>query len=341
MRYRTFGRTGWRVSEIGFGAWALGGGDWGPVDDNASVKALLHAFASGVNFVDTALAYGQGRSHRVIARALREWRGDKIYVATKIWPLRWPSPWNASPTMRGRYPVWFVREEVEKCLTQMGVECLDLLQLHCWIDAGVEELDWLESLNKLRMEGKVDRVGVSLRDNRPEEGLGLAKLGLVDSQQVVFNLFDQRPSDLLFRAGERTGTAFIARVPFDSGSLIGDWDEHAYERWPNGDMRQNYFRGARFVETLRRVRALQEVCHPYYATLAEAALRFCLSDPAVAVVIPGMKTPREVDINVIHSDGAAFPEELRERLLSHRWARNFYFGDEPEPIEFNAERFSP
>jgi aryl-alcohol dehydrogenase-like predicted oxidoreductase len=270
MHYRTLGRTGWQVSEIGFGAWGLGG-DWGPVDDEASVETLLHAFDRGINFVDTALAYGQGRSHRVIARALREWRGDKIYVATKIWPVRWPSPWDNAPAMRGRYPLWYVREEVEKCLRQLEVERLDLLQLHCWVDAGTEELDWLESLNALRLEGRIDRVGVSLRDNRPEEGVALARLGLVDSQQVVFNLFDQRPADLLFRAGERTRTAFVARVPFDSSALIGDWDENAYERWAEGDMRRNYFRGARFGETLRRVHALQEVCRPYYPTLAEAA----------------------------------------------------------------------
>ena len=337
MEYREFGRTGWRVSALGLGGMGIGG-SFGAADDDESIATLLHAFERGTNFIDTALAYGEGQSHRVIGRALREWTGSKIYVATKIWPLRWPSPWDNAPAMRGRYPLWYVREEVEKCLRQLQVERLDLLQLHCWVDAGVEELDWLESLNALRLEGKVDRIGVSLRDNRPEEGLRLSLLELVDSQQVVFNLFDQRPGDTLFREGERRRMAFIARVPFDTSALIGNWDEMTYDRWAADDMRRNYFRGARFAETLRRTRELAALCSPHYPTLAEAALRFCLSDPAVSVVITGMKTKQEVDQNLVAIDSGPFPAELKEQLKAHRWARNFYFGDEPEELDVGPSR---
>lgn len=323
MKYRSFGRTGWRVSEIAFGGWQLGG-DWGPVDDAASVRTLLHAFERGINFVDTAELYGAGHSEEVVGESLRQWRGDKIYVATKVQPTVWPDPLDDAPTMRGRYPEWHLRAAVDAALRRLGVERLDLLQLHGWLRSGTDELDWLETLNALRLEGKIDQIGVSIRDYRPDEGVGLARLGLVASEQVVFNLFEQRPADELFPAGAETDTAFIARVPFDSGSLIGHWTPETYDSWPAGSVPHTLFRGERFAETLRRTEALQKLCAPYYPTLAEAAMRFVLAAPQVGAVIPGMKDPAEVDMNVAYADGAPFPEDLRSALAEHGWIRNYY-----------------
>lgn len=323
MRYRTFGRTGWKVSEIGLGAWQIGG-RWGKIDDEESIRALLLAFEQGINYVDTAQAYGNGHSEEVICQALKEWKGDKVYVATKIQPVRWPSVSDDHPSMRGRYPAWYVREEVEGCLRRLGVERLDLLQLHCWMEAGLQELDWLEALNALQLEGKIDRVGVSVRDYRPWEGIGLARLGLVDSEQVIYNLFEQRPGDELFRQGQTRDVAFVARVPLDSSSLVGNWTEETYQQWDEDDIRRKLFRGERFQMTRERVRKLQEVCAPFYPTLALAALRFCLADPAVSVVIAGMKNRAEVEMNVASCEGAPFPPELLAAVKPHRWERNFY-----------------
>ena len=323
MQYRTFGKTRWKVSEIGIGTWEIGGG-WGPLDDAESIKTLLYAFEQGVNYVDTAASYGDGHAEEIIGKTLKAWNGDKIYVATKQWPIQWPSFLHDDPLMRGRYPAWYLREGVEGNLKRLDVERLDLFQLHGWFPKGLVEMDWLETLNQLRLEGKIDRIGVSIRDNRPEEGIDLARFGLVDSQQVIFNLFDQRPADVLFREGERTGTAFIARVPFDSSSLIGNWTEKTYDQWAEDDVRRHFFRGDRFKETLERVNKLKEICAPYFPTLAEAAVRFCLSDPAVSVVIPGMKTREEVKMNIAYSDGKPFPPDLTEALKPHRWYRNFY-----------------
>jgi aryl-alcohol dehydrogenase-like predicted oxidoreductase len=244
VRYRTFGRTGWKVSEIAFGGWQLGG-DWGTVDDDASIKTLLHAYEWGINLVDTAE---------------------------------------------------FVHHE----------------------------LDWLDTLNALRLKGKIDQIGVSVRDYRPDEGVDLAKLGLVASIQVVLNLFEQRPAGALFRSGTETDTAFIGRVPLDSGSLVGNWSEQTYAQWEPGSVPHTLFRGDRFHETLRRTRRLAELCSPYYSTLAEAAMRFALSSPEVSAVIPGMKSPAEVDLNTAYSDGAEFPELLKEQLAAYSWPRNFY-----------------
>ena len=323
MKYRKFGRTGWSVSEIAFGGWQLGG-QWGAVDDEASVATLLHAFERGVNFVDTAEYYGDGHSEEVIGEALRRWHGDKIYVATKVRPVQWPPPTEDDPQMAGRYPEWYVRQNVEHSLSSLGVDRIDLFQLHGWFRDGITTLDWLETLNALRQEGKIDRIGVSIRDYRPEDGVDLARFGLVDSLQVVFNMFEQRPREALFPAGAEGGSAFIARVPFDSGSLIGNWTEATYSSWPADSVPAWLFRGERFGETLRRVEALKKLCAPYFPTLAEAAMRFALSSPEVSTVIPGMLTAAEVDMNVAYSDGCAFPDELLDALAEHGWPRNFY-----------------
>lgn len=323
MRYRSFGATGWQVSEIGFGAWQLGG-DWGDADDAQSIRTLHHAFERGVNFVDTAQMYGRGRSEDVVGQAVRQWHGSRIYVATKVQPTVWPAPGDDQPAMRGRYPRWHLRQEVEASLVRLQVERIDLLQLHCWIAAGTHELDWLETLNELRLEGKIDRIGVSIRDYRPDDGIGLAQLGLVDSMQVVFNLFEQRPATGLFRAAGRDAPAFIARVPLDSGALTGSWTADTYGQWQPGSVPHNLFRGDRFADTLARVEALKALCRPYFPTLAEAAMRYILSAPETSTVIPGMRSPAEIDMNIAYADGAPFPPELLAQLPAHCWPRNYY-----------------
>jgi aryl-alcohol dehydrogenase-like predicted oxidoreductase len=323
MQYRTFGRTGWQVSEIAFGAWQLGG-DWGAADDEASIDTLLYAFEQGINFVDTAELYGRGHSETVIGQALRRWNDSKIYVATKAQPTVWPDPDDDGAQMSGRYPEWHLRANVENSLRRLGVERIDLFQLHAWIASGVQSLDWLETLNALRIEGKIDQIGVSIRDFRPQDGVDLAALGLVASQQVIFNLFEQTPASELFPAGQASQTAFIARVPLDSGSLVGHWTADTYAQWVPGSVPFQMFQGDRFALTLQRVQGLKELCAPYYPTLAEAAMRYALANQAVSTVIPGMTNRAEVDMNVAYSDGGQFPSELADALPPHAWVRNYY-----------------
>ena len=226
--------------------------------------------------------------------------------------------------MRGRYPEWHLRNNVELSLRRLGVERLDLYQLHGWFRSGSCQLEWLEALNALRLEGKIDRIGVSIRDYRPDEGVDLARLGLVESIQVVFNLFEQRPAGELFAAAAQSQTGVIARVPFDSGSLIGHWTADTYASWPEDSVQKWLFRGARFAETLQRLDALKKLTAPYFPTLAEAALRYTLSSPQVSTVIPGMLTPEEIDMNVAYADGQEVPSELLDQLGEHGWPRNFY-----------------
>lgn len=324
MEYRSFGDTGWKVSEIAFGGWQLGG-TWGKVDDDESVKTLLHAYEKGINFVDTAELYGEGRSESVVGRSLKEWTGDKIYVATKVRPIRWPDADEDFPSMRGRYPSWYLRETIEGSMKRLGVEQLDLLQLHCWAPDLAHSLDWLETLNEMRIEGKINKVGVSLRDYRPNEGTIASDLKLVTSVQVIFNIFEQRPAtEGLFDSCAKSNTAAIARVPMDSGALSGLWTKETPATWIKGSVQSELFGGDRFAEVYKRVEALKKVVEPYYSSLAEVAMRYSLSHPAVSTTIPGMSNARSVDRNVAYSDGQEFPEELIQKLSEFNWPRNFY-----------------
>ena len=238
--------------------------------------------------------------------------------------------------MRGRFPEWYLRDNVEKSLKRLGVERIDLFQLHSFMPSGLVELDWLETLMKMRREGKIDRIGVSLRDNRPDEGIDLADAGLVDSQQVIFNMFEQRPRLRLFPAGAKTNTAFIARVPLDSGSLTGTWTRQSYATWEPGSQPHSMFRGDRFADTMDRVERLSALCKPFYNNLVEAAMRFVLSEPQVSTLIPGMKNRREVDLNIAYCDDKLFPQELKDQ------ARRSHLGAELLPMtEHQFERMLP
>lgn len=326
MEYRTFGRTGWQVSAIGFGTWQLGG-TWGKVDDDESIDTLHYAFDCGVNFIDTAAAYGKGHSEDVVGRALREYKAGshKLYVATKVTPPHWPDgPCEPCMAMRGHLPAPFVRSSVEGSLRRLGVERIDLLQLHAWVPSGCMQLDWLETLNELRLEGKIDQIGVSLCDIVPETGVGLAKLGLVSSIQTIFNLFEQEPVDELFPAAAQSGTAIISRVPYDSGALTGSWGPDTYDTWAEDDLRKHMYREGRYTETLRRVKSLQDVCASYYPTLAEAAMRYSMHHQAVDTVVAGMRSKHEVDLNLPYADGQSFPSDLMDKIRPHRWKHVFY-----------------
>lgn len=331
MRYRTFGRIGWKVSEIGFGGWQLGG-DFGQVDDKNSIRTLLHAWNKGINFVDTAQMYGKGRSEEVIGQALKEWSGDHIYVATKVQPTSWPSPKEDDPDVTGLYPSDYLRKQCEASLRRLKVESIDLFQLHGWFPACIHNTEWYETLLDLIQEGKIREIGISIRDYRPQEGVAVASTGMVGSEQVVFNLFEQRPAETLFPVCLENRVAVIARVPFDEGSLIGNWTADTYSTWGSNDVRVQYFKGQRFAKTLSKVEELKEtireVASNRYSTLAEAALRYCLSESAVSVVIPGMKSPEEVDMNVSISDGEGLSESLLRELNKFRWPRNYHNSEE-------------
>jgi aryl-alcohol dehydrogenase-like predicted oxidoreductase len=321
MNYRTLGRTALEVSEIGYGAWGIGGSQWGGADDDESVQALHRAIDLGLNFIDTALAYGDGRSERLVGQVVRE-RPETVYVATKVPPKNriWPAP-DGLP-VEDAFPGAYVRECAERSLGNLGMDTVDLLQLHVWSDDWARQGDLLEAVDELRSAGKIRFFGISINDHQPANSLRLIETGAVDTVQVIYNVFDQSPEDELFPACREHGVGVVARVPFDEGGLTGRID--ADTEFAEDDFRSHYFRGDRKREVHERAQAIAHDLGIAEDELAETALRFVLSEPTVSTVIPGMRSLRNVDRNLAVSDGRALTPERRERLRAHRWVRDFY-----------------
>jgi aryl-alcohol dehydrogenase-like predicted oxidoreductase len=310
------------VSEVGFGAWAIGGGMWGGRRDEDARAALERAFDRGVNFVDTALVYGDGHSERLVGEFARAHQG-RVIVATKVPPKAYNWPARPGAPLRENFPGEWIVQCAEQSLTNLGLERIDLLQLHVWADAWTDEDEWHHALEKLRQAGKVRLFGISVNSHDPKSAVRVVLAGKVDAVQVFYNIFDQSPEDELFPACLERGVGILARVPFDEGSLTGKLREDT--TFPPGDFRAEYFGGGRLKETVRRVEALRPLVTGAAASMARGALRFCLSHPAVSAVIPGMRSPAQVDENTAASDDGPLPGDiLRELRRHHRWVRSPY-----------------
>lgn len=320
MQYRQIGRTGLKVSEIGFGAWAIGGGMWGKSDDTISLAALRRALDLGVNFIDTAAVYGKGHSEQLISKVYRERKGEgKIFVATKIPPKNWQWPAAPNTPLKDAFPSNWMREYTEKSLRNLKMECVDIQQLHVWSSNWVKENEWFETMQKLKQEGKIRFIGVSLNDRQPNEALELVKSGMADTIQVIYNIFEQSPQDKLFPLCQEKNVGIIVRVPLDEGSLTGKFTKET--RFAEDDWRKDYFSPKRLEETVRRVEKLKLTLQGF-RSLPAAALKFCLSHPAVSTVIPGIRNPQQAEENCSASDGVLLRSEELEKLKSHRWDRN-------------------
>lgn len=326
MQYRTLGKTGFRVSTISFGAWALGG-DWGPVDDAESLAALRKAVDVGINFFDTADVYGDGRSERLVGQLRRE-VGDSIRIATKAGR-------RLQPHTADGYTYENLRGFVERSLSNLGVEALDLLQLHCPPTDVYYRPETFDALDRLVREGKILHYGVSVE--RPEEGLKAIEYPGVASVQIIYNLFRQRPAELFFREAEKRNVGILARVPLASGLLSGAMrrdrafspeDHRNYNRHGEAFDRGETFSGVDFELGLSVAEEMRAHL-PAGWTLAELALRWILMDPAVTCAIPGAKRPAQVEQNARAADLPELPKEtltaLRDiydaRLRQHVHAR--------------------
>ena len=321
MKYRRLGRTGYLVSEIGFGAWGIGAHMWIGATDDVSLRALHRAADLGLNFIDTALAYGEGHSEQVIGIFLRA-RSDRIYVATKIPPANYIWPATDESTLEEVFPSRHIIESTERSLKNLGLECLDLQQFHVWNDRWTDKTEWQETCQKLKTDGKVRHFGISINDYQPENGLTAAGTGLIDSFQVIYNIFEQSPEHRLFPFCLQNDIGVIARVPLDEGSLTGKINRHA--TFPDGDWRNEYFRGDRKREVEEHVGRLSFLLHDGISSMAEAALRFCLSNPAVSSVIAGMRSVQHVEENCRLSDGRYLASADLRALRSHAWPHNYY-----------------
>ena len=318
MRYRVYPRTGWELSEIGYGMWGLGG--WTGSDDEETVRSLAEAISLGCNFFDTAWAYGAGHSERLLAQTLKAHRDRRIYVATKVPPKnqRWIQLEDCA--LDDVFPADHVRRYTESSLENLGVDSIDLQQLHAWSDRWAADDRWQRVLDDLRSEGLVRSWGISINRWETTNVLRALDTGLIDCVQVVYNIFDQDPEDVLFPYCQERGIAVIARVPFDEGSLTGTLT--ASTTFPDGDWRNLYFTPEQLAATLPRVERLKQIL-PTSMTLPELALRFILHHPAVTTTIPGMRRIANVRANCRASDGVALDPTLRDQLRDHRWERDW------------------
>jgi aryl-alcohol dehydrogenase-like predicted oxidoreductase len=321
MNYRTLGKTGLEVSEIGYGAWGIGKGLWVGASDDESIKALHKAIDLGLNFIDTALGYGDGHSEKLVGRVIKE-RSQPIYVATKIPPKNSQWPARSGVPVAKTFPAKHVLACTEKSLANLGLETIDVQQFHVWSDEWVNQGDWLEAVQKLKEQGKVRFFGISINDYQPENAIKLIETGVLDTVQVIYNVFEQSPEDKLFPACERHRIGVIVRVALDEGGLTGKITPDT--KFEEGDFRNRYFRGDRKKEVYEHVQNIASDLNITLDQMAETAQRFVLSHTAVSTVIPGMRSLRNVERNCQLGDGRGLSREMIEKLKAHRWARNFY-----------------
>ncbi|MCK5068552.1 MAG: aldo/keto reductase [Bacteroidales bacterium] len=322
MKYRKFGNTGLEVSEIGFGAWAIGG-SWGEQSEKDSLEALETALDQGVNFIDTAAGYGNGKSERIIGEFLKS-RSETVYVCTKTPPA--PGLWPPSPYCRieERYSEKYLRENVEERLTNLQLESLDVLLLHTWTRAWNDHPAALETLQKMKSEGLLKQIGISTPEHDQNCVIQLMRDGMVDVLQVIYNIFEQEPAAQLFPVAHETGTGIIVRVAFDEGVLTGKYSGN--ETFGPDDFRSNYFAGDRLERGVKRTEEIKKEFKESAYSMPELALKFALTNEAVSTVIPGIRNQNQAVQNTAVSELPELSEDMLVRLREHMWNRGFWYG---------------
>jgi aryl-alcohol dehydrogenase-like predicted oxidoreductase len=325
MKNRKFGRAGWDVSEIGCGMWGMG--SWSNSDDNESLGSLQAAVDLGCNFFDTAYAYGDGRSEDLLGQTVRNNADKRLFTATKIPPQN--RQWPARPefTLKESYPPDHIEKYVHRSLENARLESFDLVQFHTWEDNWTRHDSWAYKLDDLRSQGLIKAIGISINRWEPWNGIRAIESGVVDSVQVIYNIFDQNPEDDLFPACKQMKVAVIARVPFDEGTLTGTLTKES--RWPEGDWRKTYFVPENLNQSVERAEAIGKLLQEWNRehagepeiTMPELALRFILTNPLVSTTIPGMRKLSHIRSNIAASDAGPLPQDLYEKLREHRWVR--------------------
>ena len=320
MRYRTLGRTGLEVSEIGFGTWGVGADAWKGGTDADSLAAMRRAIELGVNFIDTAIVYGSGHSEKLVGQIKRE--HPEVMIATKVNPANWEWPASDETPADEAFSAEHVIARTEESLRNLATDVIDVQQFHVWSDAWVDKGSWLEGIEQLKRDGKIRFFGVSVNDAQPDSVLKLVETGLVDSVQVIYNIFDQAPEDNLFPACERRDVGIIVRVPFDEGALTGKVTPDTV--FEEGDFRNDYFKDNRKAEVWEAVQKIAADLDIPLERLPEIALRFCLIPDVVSTVIPGMRSIPHVESNIAAGDAGLLTPDQIELLRAHRWVHDWY-----------------
>jgi aryl-alcohol dehydrogenase-like predicted oxidoreductase len=316
MKYRKLGRTNWEISEIGYGMWGMAG--WTGSDDRESMEAMQLAVDMGCNFFDTAWGYGKGKSEGLLGELVRANKGKKLYTATKMPPknFKWPS--RREHTLHECFPPDHIEKYVHWSLKNAGLDSFDLMQFHTWEDSWMNDERGINKMLDLKKQGLFHAIGISINRWEPWNGVKAVKSGLIDTVQVIYNIFDQNPQDELFPACREMNAGIIARVPFDEGTLTGTLTKDT--RWPEGDWRNTYFVPENLIPSVERADALKPLI-PKGVTMPEMALRFILGEPSVSTIIPGMRKPGHVMSNLSTSDAGLLDLALMKELEKHRWDR--------------------
>ncbi len=320
MKYNTFGRLGWQISEVGYGMWGIAGGEggWTGADDNIGMKCLNLALDKGCNFFDTAWIYGRGHSEKMLGRLKAERTDKTMFIASKIAPKNrvWPS--KRGDRFDDIFPQDYLWQSLETSCKNLGVDCIDLMQFHVWEDSWANEDGWLRITEEWKSQGLVKGIGLSLNRWEPWNGIEAVKTGMVDAIQVIYNIFDQAPEDELFPVCREHNVGVIARVPFDEGTLTGTLTKDS--TWPEGDWRNSYFVPENLEASVEHAEALRPLI-PADSSMPEMALRFILENRDVTTVIPGMRQIRHVEANLSVSGLPPLNADLMEALRAHRWDR--------------------
>jgi len=298
--------------------------EWPTQQDDDSLAALHKALDLGCNFIDTARVYGNGRSERLIAKVLQERKSRDVYVATKI-PPRLPGDWPPGPsdTFDDRYPEIHVRQKLEESLRELQTDCVDLVQIHTWSMGWNDDPRPLFVLKQLQQEGKLRGIGLSTPEHDQNSVVPLIQAGLIDSVQVIYNLFEQEAQAALFPAAVKNNVAVIVRVPLDESGLGGKLTPAT--AFAEGDIRRKYFEGDRLDRTVRRIEKINQTIGNEEPNVVTAALKFALKAP-VSTVIPGIRNRRQAEMNCGEiGDAEPMSGELERKLRQHYWRRGFWY----------------
>lgn len=343
MKYRTLGKTGLKVSEVGMGTWQLAGIPWGWTvpDENESFKALHRFVELGGNFIDTAYVYGRAdeatspkgkhTSEELIGKFLKETK-EKVIVATKVPPKnrKWPA-WQGVGISEV-FPNEYIEEMANASLKALGVGTVDLMQFHVWQDNFVDEDGWKSTIEKITKRGKVKFWGLSINDYQPSNCLKTLDTGLISSVQFIFNIFHQKPIKKLLPYAKKNNIGLIARVPLDEGGLTGKLTRDTKF---TDELHSVYFDQENLNQLIPKIDEIKKLLGKEAKTIPELSLRFILSHDEVSAVIPGTRKVKNVEDNVSVSDGRKLSAELLKDLKRHAWERNFYPDIDPGMKESN------
>jgi len=296
--------------------WGMAG--WKESNDVQSAKSLDLAVENGVTFFDTAWGYGEGHSEVLLGELVRRHPDKKLYTASKIPPKNFKWPAKPEYLFEESYPTEHIIEYTEKTLKNLNLEQIDLMQFHTWDDQWSNREEWKRAIEDLKSSGKIAAMGISMNRWEPENGIKALKTGMFDTVQVIYNIFDQNPEDVLFPICEELNIGVIARVPFDEGTLTGNFTKET--TFPEGDWRGTYFVPENLNSSVEHADALRPLI-PEGMTMAEMALRFITMNKTISTIIPGMRKERNVLANTATSDGQGLSSELYQELKKHRWVR--------------------